>query len=664
MWLTILPFVLMSAAVVLVPGLVVNVAAGLRPANVLGLAPLSSVGLVSVAAIIAEILGVDWSLLPVVVLSVVAALGVGGLRWLIERRTAPPKPSRALDPSGERPGWWTSPTTWTAGSLAIAVTLLAIDGVRLLGSPTAFSQTYDNIYHLNVVRWILDNRNGSSLAINMLTGDGPAAFYPSAWHDLASVALIGMGSPDVSLGNNALILVVLALVWPLSCLMLVRTIFPPTPGVILSTGVLVGSISAFPYLLLGFGVLFPNFLGLALLPGVMALAVSLLGLGRGENFGLYPTLVLGLMGMAGVALAHPNVALTMVSVVAPVLAIIWAAGGLRDLREGRLPALAAAARVAMVFALLGLAYVLFRTLHAPYNSLWWPVSRSVSHAVGEAILLAPRDTPIPYLAAALSLAGIYAVLRNNRYWWLLGCHLAFVFLWVVVSAATVPDFRNFFGAPWYNDSFRLASLLPITAIPLAAWGFEFALGKLQGAVDGILKGEPPTWLSGVLVGAGVLVLLIGTQVLGKPDMIAWVRGHYTVTPDASLVDTDEYAVLLQVPEIVPPEEVIAVNPWNGSSMAYALTGRKTIFTHVQYPADPDKDVLIESLDDATTNAEVCEALGDLGVQWVLDFGNTRLINNENRAFPGFEDLEDSPGFVLRAQSGHAALYEITACGLG
>ena len=78
----------------------------------------------------------------------------------------------------------------------------------------------------------------------------------------------------------------------------------------------------------------------------------------------------------------------------------------------------------------------------------------------------------------------------------------------------------------------------------------------------------------------------------------------------------------------------------------------------------DKQVLIDSLDDAVTNAEVCQALSDLGVGWVLDFGNDRLINNEDRAFPGFEELDDSPGFKLRADSGHAALYEITACALG
>ena len=204
---------------------------------------------------------------------------------------------------------------------------------------------------------------------------------------------------------------------------------------------------------------------------------------------------------------------------------------------GRWPLLRVSRRLV---ALLGLAYVLFRALHAPYDSLWWPVSRSVSHAVGEAVLLAPRDTPVPYLAAALTLAGCYAVLRHNRHWWLLGCHCAFVFLWVVVSAATVPDFRNFFGAPWYNDNYRLASLLPITAIPLAALGFEFVLGKVDDAVGARLSNGRPGWLSGALVGVGVLVLLVGTQVGNKQEMIAWVNDHYTVTPDSVLVDSDEY----------------------------------------------------------------------------------------------------------------------------
>ena len=46
MWWTILPFVLVTVAVVVLPGFVVNFAAGLRPVQAVGYAPLASVGLI------------------------------------------------------------------------------------------------------------------------------------------------------------------------------------------------------------------------------------------------------------------------------------------------------------------------------------------------------------------------------------------------------------------------------------------------------------------------------------------------------------------------------------------------------------------------------------------------------------------------------------------
>lgn len=226
MWWTILPYVLVTVAVVVLPGFVVNFAAGLRPVQAVGYAPLASVGLISVAAIAADLVGVSWSALPVLVATAVVAVLAGLTRLLIARLTTTRAPARALDAASNPLSGGGHPSG-TLGSLVIAATVLAIDGVRMLGTPTAFSQTYDNIYHLNAVRWIVDHGNGSSLTMNMLTGDGPSAFYPSAWHDLASLTLISMGSPEVTLGNNALILVVLALVWPVSCLLLVRAIFPP-----------------------------------------------------------------------------------------------------------------------------------------------------------------------------------------------------------------------------------------------------------------------------------------------------------------------------------------------------------------------------------------------------------------------------------------------------
>ena len=120
----------------------------------------------------------------------------------------------------------------------------------------------------------------------------------------------------------------------------------------------------------------------------------------------------------------------------------------------------------------------------------------------------------------------------------------------------------------------------------------------------------------------------------------------------------------QVPEFVPADEVIAVNPWNGSSMVYALTGRQTTSTHVFYRADDDTQVLIDHLDEVATDPEVCPILLELDIEWVLDFGTERTIHDHKLDHPGWDELASAPGFKLVAEQGHAALYQVTACGLG
>ncbi len=130
MWWTILPYVLVTVAVVVLPGFVVNFAAGLRPVQAVGYAPLASVGLISVAAIAADLVGVSWSALPVLVATAVVAVLAGLTRLLIARLAPARAPARALDAASEAPVWWRSSLGWTLGSLVIAATVLAIDGVR------------------------------------------------------------------------------------------------------------------------------------------------------------------------------------------------------------------------------------------------------------------------------------------------------------------------------------------------------------------------------------------------------------------------------------------------------------------------------------------------------------------------------------------------------
>jgi len=643
--------------VVLVPGGLINLAAGFRPATSLGLAPLVSTAVVAVAAIAADAAGIAWGPLPIFAGTVLFAL----VAWVIRRVSTgwlgepgvPRSPGTASDASS---------VLWPITAMACAVVLLSVDAIRILASPTNFSQTYDNIFHLNGVRWMVDNRNGSALDMRMISGDAPASFYPTAWHDIVSGGLLTMGSADAVAGTNALIIVSIAIIWPLSCLALVRRIVAPTAVGTVATGVLVASFSPLPYLLLRFGVLYPNHLGLCLLPAVMALAVSLLNLGEGPRWPLVPTLLTLATGMVALGVAHPNVALTMVAVLGLQLVTFWALTPI-------VSALRARRSLGRLWWRLGLlvvwavgSFVAYSVVRpAQWASIWGPL-RGYPDAVVEALAVSPLDATIVWVPAALTLAGVLAAIVRRRHWWLLASHLALSLLWVVAGAEGYGELRDFIVGPWYNDPFRLAAMLPITALPLAAVGLVWLVDLVRARVD---KGAASRKRE-LLVTVGVTAaLLASTQFVGgKPQMVDWARGAYLITAKSELVDSDEYAVIRQVPGIVPEDGVIAVNPWNGSSMVYAITGRHATATHVLYTPTEDTQILIDHLDDVATNPEVCPALIDLGVDWVLDFGQTRLINNEKWHYPGWDDLAVAPGFEVAARQGHATLYRLTACGAG
>lgn len=659
MWWTLLPFVLVTAAVVLVPGFVINWASGFRPLTALGLAPLVSTGVVAAAAIAADTVGLPWGPLPIAALTVSLALIGLGFRRVVGRLAPEHGPVRVLLSGGERhdPGFG-----WPLVGWAVAALLLTWDALRLLGAPTNFSQTYDNIFHLNAVRWIVDHRNGSSLNLRMVTGDDPAAFYPSAWHDVASGALLTMGSADAVAATSALIIVTIAVVWPLSCLVLVRRLLRPDqlPVGTLATGVLVAAFTPLPFLLVRFGVLYPNLLGLCLLPAVLALGVAMLRLGDGPPWPVPAAVVATGLGMVALMLTHPNVALTVVSLLGSVMISFWALPTVvRALRQRRWN-LGAWLRLGLfgAWGLAALAAYIF--IRPPKAAMSWGPRRSYLDALIEATLVSPLEASVVVVSALLTIIGAVAVVWQRRNGWLLASHLVLCFLWVVAAARDYGRLRDYIVGPYYNDPYRLAAMLPVTALPLAVLGVVFLTDPLVAARGG---GRPDRRVNTVALAAATALILIATTQFGggKTRMLEWVHESYAITPASPLVDSDEYAVLRQVPSLVPVEDTIAVNPWNGSSMVYALTGRQTTATHVLYTPNQDKQVLIEHLDDVMTDPRVCPALLDLNVGWVLDFGNTRLINNENRAYPGWENLADSPGFEVAYRSGSAALYRVVAC---
>ena len=121
---------------------------------------------------------------------------------------------------------------------------------------------------------------------------------------------------------------------------LVRSTMRASIPALLSVGVVSASFTAFPMLLIHFGVLYPNSLGLALLPTVLGLFAQLLRTVQARRIETVPALYMGFFMALGLALAHPNVLMTMLALALPII-LVRAALQIRAAWRGELNRLSA-----------------------------------------------------------------------------------------------------------------------------------------------------------------------------------------------------------------------------------------------------------------------------------------------------------------------------------
>ena len=133
-----------------------------------------------------------------------------------------------------------------------------------------------------------------------------ASFYPAGWHGLAVTAL-QVAPIEIPIASNLLAMVAGAVVWSAGCVLLARQALGPRPVVTAAAAIFSAGFTAMPYLLSGYGTLWPNLLGMALVPALLAAVVSLTGLGVQDAFGGRRRAALVLVGgLPGVFFAHPN----------------------------------------------------------------------------------------------------------------------------------------------------------------------------------------------------------------------------------------------------------------------------------------------------------------------------------------------------------------------
>lgn len=647
-WWAQIPVLASAAAVLFLPGLIAAFLVRLRGFTALATAMPLSAALLTAAALVNAVIPFRWGLLAWLI-SCVLLLGIAmTIRWASDRWS----PHRGEVSRATGSSRWRSIAPFLTALLAAVVAAPRL--MFAFGRPDHISQTFDNIYHLNAARLVLDE-GFIAPTRQMLPG-----FYPDLWHVVVATTSHLSGA-SIPIAVNAVSIVLGAVAWPIACIWLVRTIVGPRVDATVAAGVLSVGMAAFPLLMLDFGVLYPNVLSISLLPSAIATVVLISGLGRAEGPPAVVRWALLIAVAPSLALAHPSTLIAWV-IIAFWIGLIGFITWSRRARQTQVP-VRRRRQFGTSLAVLAVGALLLLIYARPTRELaYWPPSATVADALRQlftgGLVWRPESLPV----VAVTLAGLLTILvapLMRRHWWLIASLVTLSTIYVICLTWPQGTIRYMTTGTWYQDVYRIAALFPAVLVPLGAIGISglsMLLARLlQSRTHKALVAAPS--FAGV---AAALVVLVLTQT-GSALVAETANTQRMYRQDATspLINDDERALIERLPNHVAPHEVIVGSPWTGTSLSYALVGRRALVPHIFQALTPDMTTIVTALNRAAQDPTVCDALNATHTKWVLDFG-TQEIHNGDHAYPGLTDL--GPEAVeLEDRQGDAALYRIIAC---
>lgn len=621
-------------------------------------APAFSVGTIGFLALIFPFARIPWSPVPVLigcaVVSVVAFF-VSRL-WGSGSTGAEQRPRRAY-------------LAITVGVGTVITSLvIAMQMATAMIHPDSISQTYDNVFHLNAVRWAMESQNSSPLNLGAFTG---ISAYPAGWH--AIVAIVGeLTGAAIPVLVNSTSIAIGAVAWPLSSLFLTFAAAGYRKATAIVTFVFAAGFATFPILMIDWGVLYPNLLSISVLPAALGLAFTALGLGYHDR---PPALIAWLslsVAVAGVALAHPSTLMAFLAFALPgSLAVyyfrirrLWPPQSQESRRQAWI------LTVALVGG-LALLTVVWYFLRPPSDAANWRVVETPPQAIGELLFNAPLGRPSQEILSICLIAGIIHLWISKSRRWLIGTYLIGAALFFFAAGYNAP-IRQFITGVWYFDSYRLAALLPVVVLGPAVIGALFLvdlvrekIGTADRSVFGKtrLPGNPGPTRQAVLASVVYVVALVPIAPQLLPVNFASYQAHWQYRSDANaaLLSPEERRLLERLPQTTEPGANIAGLPSSGTALAYALSGRNVIQPHILTTHGSDVDVVNAGLKDAADFPAVCESVRSLNVRYVLDFG-TRTVTGTLAGYGGVMDLKENASLELVDSEGSGArLFKVAAC---
>lgn len=565
-----------------------------------------------------------------------------------------------------------------------------------LNGACSFGQGPDNASHLSCIQSFIESGNYSSLNASMYhdiqnpfqdpSGNrGLGGFYPAGWYCVAALSASLTGA-TAAVAANASLFVFLAVIFPLNVFLLLNML-EGHKFLFLALGAVVAlAFGAFPWGLLTFGPLYPNFAAFVMVPALIAVFVYACESAQWSK--RIKLLILFAVGLAGIAFLQTNAVFTVGVFLLPYCAaLLWRISGANDHRDAIPFVLRMGLIVAFLFVCVGLWLFAYNMpiMQGVVSYPWTPFA-SLRQEVVNIALLSYRDSAAQPILGLFVIVGAFYLIKKKRNRWLIAMYVIACFMCIVAAVAS-GNIRSFVIGFWYTDSYRIAAIAALAAIPLATYGIYAFVRMLMIVWDRItdaasLSRTPRTFqkvsvafvLFVVLFYPSFTVLGIGsvTTALGEFEG-KWFDTNNNI--GNCVLDGEEQKFLAQVEEIVGDDLVIN-KPDDGSVFAYGGNGIDVFYKRTgieAYETDSRESQLFrDSLCEYATNRDVQDAIEKTEAKYLLMLDTDVSDDTQNRYWFDhyYEGLwlgmdavnDDTPGFRVVLSEGDMRLYEIEPVG--
>lgn len=575
-------------------------------------------------------------------------------------------------------------------TLALSVPVTVYLFVRGIGLPDNFLQVYDNSFHLSVVQSMKHASSYSILSIGsyleagskVFSPNASAGFYPAAWHIVAALVARAF---DISVmaSINLTNFVFVAFVLPLGVQSLIAVLTKGDVQKGICAAVVTLAAIAFPWTLLYWGPVYPNFAAFCTVPAVASVFIWFMqGFDERRSVGLTdrPVLVAMLFGLASLVSLQPNALFTLGILLVP--SIVLCLGGLFERQLLRIQSISVkfAYYASRGIVLLAVAVIWFLMTKASFLqgviNFHWPSFTYIFDALWRAFSFSFNESTPCILLACLVVLGSFCALGNRSYRGYFFVYLFSIMLFVV-DATQEGFIRHFLTGFWYTDQYRVAGMTALFSIPLSTLGLDFILRKVQSAFSvsvGMDRSARylPQALCIVLIVCGLFWPESVNPSINNYSPVGFTKSVLNYTYSIYDVDnnltSDELAFLGEVKQIAG-DELIINNPFDGSVYGYATNDLNLMYRKFGSFGKDETTVskqIRHGLDRISYDSLIARDVKQSGGKYllVLDYGeNGRegvdMPGYHKSGWTGIDSIDDStPGFSLVLSEKDMRLYSI------